>query len=303
MDLREQEYVTVLAKCGNITKAAEELYVSQPTLSIFIKRLEERMGIKLFQYIGKKMVLTPAGELYVKKAKNLLLIQNEFYSELTDLIAGYTGKIKVGIHFRRTVHFIPKLLVEFEKKYPNIDVIFIETSSEKMEAMLLEGELDMIFTNKIIYPDKLNIIPIYKDKLLAVISPNNPVCKYAQKIEGHNFLWLDLKYVKNNRLILQAPEQSTRDFTNDALAYSKVIPEKIFIIQNMETAAQLAAEGYGIAFNMASYARFIQYDKPLNFYEVGFPDFYVELSVAYRKEFHLTAYMQDFISLIKKYFI
>ena len=78
MDLREQEYVTVLAKYGNITKAAEALYVSQPTLSIFIKRLEERMGIKLFQYIGKKMILTPAGELYVKRAKELLIIQNQF---------------------------------------------------------------------------------------------------------------------------------------------------------------------------------------------------------------------------------
>lgn len=302
MDLQEQKYITVVAKHGNITKAAEELYVSQPTLSIFIKRLEDRMGLKLFQYIGKKMILTQAGELYVKKAKELLLIQNEFFSELTDLIAGYTGKIKIGIHFRRTVNFIPKLLAEFEKKYPNIEVIFIETSSEKMEAMLLEGELDLIFTNKIMYYDKVNIIPIYKDKLLAVISPDNPVCRYAKPIEGHKFLWLDLKYVKNNRLILQADEQSTRDFTNEALAYSKVIPEKFFVIQNMETAAQLAAEGYGVAFNMASYARYIHYDKPLNFYEVGDPDFFVNISIAYRKDFYLTAYMQDFISLIKKHF-
>lgn len=303
MDLREQEYVTVLAKYGNFTKAAEELYVSQPTLSIFIKRLEDRMGIKLFQYIGKKLILTSAGELYVKKSKELLRIQNEFFGELTDLIVGYTGKIKVGIHFRRTVNFISKLLVEFEKKYPNIEVIFIETSSENMETMLLEGELDIIFTNKIMYPEKLEILPIYKDKLLAVITPNNPICKYAKKIKGHNFLWLDLKYIKNNRLIIQAPEQSTRDFINNALAYSKVTPEKTFVIQNMETAAQLAAEGYGIAFNMASYARFIHYDKPLNFYEVGSPEFSIELSIAYRKNFYLTTYMQDFITLIKKFFI
>ena len=102
MDLREQEYVTVLAKHGNITKAAEELYVSQPTLSIFLKRLEERMGIKLFQYIGKKMVLTQAGELYVKRAKELLIIQNQFLGELSDLVAGYTGRIRIGTHIRRT---------------------------------------------------------------------------------------------------------------------------------------------------------------------------------------------------------
>lgn len=196
MDLREQEYVTVLAKYGNITKAAEALYVSQPTLSIFIKRLEERMGIKLFQYIGKKMILTPAGELYVKRAKELLIIQNQFLGELTDLVAGYTGKIRVGIHLRRTRFFIPKLLVEFEKKYPNIEVIFIETKSEKMETMLLDGELDIIFTNKVSAVDKLNVISVYKDKLLLAVSPNNPACKYGVKIKGHEHLWLDLNHVK-----------------------------------------------------------------------------------------------------------
>lgn len=303
MDLREQEYVTVLAKYGNITKAAEALYVSQPTLSIFIKRLEERMGIKLFQYIGKKMILTPAGELYVKRAKELLIIQNQFLGELTDLVAGYTGKIRVGIHLHRTRFFIPKLLVEFEKKYPNIEVIFIETKSEKMETMLLDGELDIIFTNKVSAVDKLNVISVYKDKLLLAVSPNNPACKYGVKIKGHEHLWLDLNHVKNNRFILQSPEQATRDFTNKALIFSKVNPEKTFIIKNMETASQLAAEEYGVAFTMASYARFFSYYKPVKFFEVGSPEFFVDICIVYRKNFYLTAYAKDFISLIKKFFI
>ncbi|MDU1910094.1 LysR family transcriptional regulator [Fusobacterium sp.] len=303
MDLREQEYVTVLAKYGNITRAAEALYVSQPTLSIFIKRLEERMGIKLFQYVGKKMILTPAGELYVKRAKELLIIQNQFLGELTDLITGYIGKIRVGIHLRRTRFFIPKLLVEFEKKYPNIEVIFIETKSEKMEAMLLDGELDIIFTNKVTAVDKVNVISVYKDKLLLAISPDNPACQYSTKIKGHEYPWLDLNHVKNNRFILQAAEQATRAFTNKALLFSRVIPEKIFIIKNMETASQLAAEKYGVAFTMASYARFFSYSKPIKFFEVGSPEFFVDICIAYRKNFYLTAYAREFISLIKKFFL
>ena len=106
------------------------------------------------------------------------------------------SKIRVGIHLRRTRFFIPKLLVEFEKKYPNIEVIFIETKSEKMETMLLDGELDIIFTNKVSAVDKLNVISIYKDKLLLAVSPNNPACKYGVKIKGHEHLWLDLNHVK-----------------------------------------------------------------------------------------------------------
>ncbi len=303
MDLREQEYVTTLAKYKNITKASEILYISQPTLSIFIKRLEERMGVKLFQYVDKKMILTQIGELYVKKAKEMLLIQNQFLNEMSDLVSGYTGKIKLGIHFRRTMHFLPKLLREFEEKYPKIEISLTETRSKIMEEKLIDGELDLVFTNSITHTDKLNIVPLYKDKLLLAVSPNNPVCKYAKKIKSHKYEYLDLEYVKNERFILQAPNQATRIFTDKALEYSNVQPKKTFIIQNMETASQLAAEEYGIAFTMESYAKFFNYMKPVNFYETGSPDVSVNLYIIYRKDFYLTSYMQDFISLVKKYFL
>ena len=102
---------------------------------------------------------------------------------------------------------------------------------------------------------------------------------------------------------MQSPEQATRDFTNKALIFSKVNPEKTFIIKNMETASQLAAEEYGVAFTMASYARFFSYYKPVKFFEVGSPEFFVDICIVYRKNFYLTAYAKDFISLIKKFFI
>lgn len=71
----------------------------------------------------------------------------------------------------------------------------------------------------------------------------------------------------------------------------------------METASQLAAEEYGVAFTMASYARFFSYYKPVKFFEVGSPEFFVDICIVYRKNFYLTAYAKDFISLIKKFFI
>lgn len=114
---------------------------------------------------------------------------------------------------------------------------------------------------------------------------------------------LDLNHVKNNRFIIQDIEQATRTFTNKALAHAKVNPEKIFVIRNMEAASQLAAEEYGVAFTMASYAKYFSYYKPVNFYEVGAPDFFVNICVAYRKDFYLPTYIQDFISLIRKTFV
>ena len=78
MNLKEQTYVSVLAECGNITKAADRLYISQPALSIYINNLEKSLGTKLFERAGKRFVLTPAGELYVEKARKMLELKNNF---------------------------------------------------------------------------------------------------------------------------------------------------------------------------------------------------------------------------------
>ena len=102
MDLREQEYVVALARHQSITKAAEELYISQPTLSIFLNRLEERMGVPLFDRVGKRLVPTCAGALYVRSAREMLAIQNEFRGELNDMIQGSAGRLRLGLHLRRS---------------------------------------------------------------------------------------------------------------------------------------------------------------------------------------------------------
>ena len=84
MDLKEQEYVVALAEYGSITRAAEALFISQPTLSIFLSRLENRLGTPLFDKIGRKLVPTVAGELYVRRAKELL---RQDLSPITDVRA------------------------------------------------------------------------------------------------------------------------------------------------------------------------------------------------------------------------
>ncbi len=85
MNLKEQTYVCVLAECGNITKAADRLYISQPALSIYINNLEKSLGTKLFERAGKRFVLTPAGELYVEKARKMLELKKEFDEAMAEI--------------------------------------------------------------------------------------------------------------------------------------------------------------------------------------------------------------------------
>ena len=302
MDLREQEYVVALARHQSITKAAEELYISQPTLSIFLNRLEERMGVPLFDRVGKRLVPTCAGALYVRSAREMLAIQNEFRGELNDMIQGSAGRLRLGLHLRRSRYLLPKVLTEFERSYPQVEVTVTETSSRDMEQQLLDGDLDLILTNRFFQRDKLDVIPIYNDHLVAAIPPKHPACAQARELPGHRYLWLDLKLLAEERFILQAPEQSVRIFTDAAFTYAGIKPRRCFIIENMETAVQMAAEGYGVAFNYESYVRYFDYEKPVRFFLVGFADFTVPISVAFRKGGYLPEFIQTFIRLLETHF-
>ena len=96
MDFRELSYITAIAKYQNITKAAESLYISQPTLSKFLKALEEDIGLKLFRRLGNRYVLTHAGECYLQKAEQILQLKNELDLELADIMKRDVGVLRVA---------------------------------------------------------------------------------------------------------------------------------------------------------------------------------------------------------------
>ncbi|MGN1144200.1 MAG: LysR substrate-binding domain-containing protein, partial [Anaerovoracaceae bacterium] len=114
--------------------------------------------------------------------------------------------------------------------------------------------------------------------------------------------YLDLSHVTEEIFLLQMPEQSTRAFTDRALAYCDVKPQHRFLIENMDTAAQLAAVGYGVAFTVKSYATFFHYDKPVRYFLAGDPQDTFDIFIAFKESAHFPAYTSYFIDLVTAYF-
>ena len=108
-----------------------------------------------------------------------------------------------------------------------------ETSSRDMEQQLLDGDLDLILTNRFFQRDKLDVIPIYNDRLVMAIPARTSRLRPGPGSAGHRYPWLDLKLLADERFILQAPEQSVRIFTDAAFSYAGIKPRRCFIIENM----------------------------------------------------------------------
>lgn len=299
MNLKEQQYLVALADFGSITKAASHLGVSQPALSTYIANVETGLGVKLFDRIGKRLVPTFLGEIYLQKARQIMALGQEFNAVLHNVTSGHSGRLRVGLQIRRSPYIVPSLLRAFRNYYPNIEVILYEHNTQMLETLLLQDQLDLLLCNKTVEKQDMEYLHLYDDRLLFVIASDHPLRYHAQYRAGLPFPWIDLNPFREEQFILQHEGQSIRFFTNQVLAELSTPPRKIFLIRNIETASQLAAEGMGVAFTLESYARNLHCRRPPVYFVVGNAPCIVDFSVAYRKGENLPEYTKQFIEILR----
>lgn len=145
MDFRQYQYILKVAELGNFTKTANELYITQPSLSHFIAKVEEEMGTPLFNRNTTPVSLTLAGEKYVETAKMVLALNNRLKQELSDIASQKGGVITVSMSHARASFFLPYVLPEFCEKYPGIDVKTVEVRSDLVEEYVAKGRCDIGF--------------------------------------------------------------------------------------------------------------------------------------------------------------
>lgn len=298
MNLKEQQYVCVLAECQNITRASERLFISQPALSIYIGNLEKNLGIKLFERVGKRFVLTYAGERYVEKARQMLRLGEEFGVELEKITGNYKGRIRIGAQKRRAMWLMPPVLSAFDKKYPEVDVVLREGIMDDLKVMIKNCEIDLLLCNTGEVGAEMKKYLMFHEQLLVAVPQCHPVNEKAQYMPGERYRYLDLSYLNNEKLILQNHAQSIRTDVDRLLAEYHVEPGKIQEIMNIETAIQMVAEGLGIGFNREGYAIDMKYTKGVNYYSVGTKIGQIDLVLSHRKDMPVMEYMQSMIDLL-----
>ena len=301
MDLREQKYVCTLAECGSLTKAAERLFISQPALSIYITNLEKNLGLPLFERKGKRFVLTFAGECYVKKAAQMLKLEQEFNSEIYDIACKTAGRLRLGISQRRGSWFLPPVIAEYEEKWPQVDLVIREGNLTVINEMLKKGELDMIILNKSDVTGNMETEILFEEEFLMAVPVRHPINEMAVYVPGEKYRKLSPEHLNGQTLILHTPMQSSRHVEDVILKRHHVTPGRIRIFRSMETALQMAAEGLGISFIREGYAVNLKYKKPVNFYIMDTENHKRAVVAAYKKGMELPDYMQGMVDILKSH--
>lgn len=301
MDFKDMSYILAIEKYGNITKAAEALYLSQPSLSRFLQNVEKNVGQPLFQRVGNRYRPTYMGERYLEHARVILQEKKQLDQEINDIIKSDRGILKIGFPTMRCTYMLPCTLPIFRKLYPNVKIEIVEANSNKLSALLLEGDIDLAFYNFFEKHPNLDYFLISHEELLLIISTKNELSSKGSLKENCKYPHFDLKDLGSTGIIMLIPEQRTRQITEQVMKEAQFTPNVILETSNIPAATELAAKNYGVTFITETHLKHINIRNEFRSFSVGNPCTFVDFVAAYRKNSYLPQYVQEYIEIVKDF--
>ena len=238
----------VVANHSNITKASEELSISQPAISKSIKSLEEQLGGQLFVRTKRGVVLTEEGKEFYNYIKKAIEYISNAENKFTELINLETGCIKIGISTTLTKEFLLPYLEEFHSLYPKIDIQIITNLTSELIPKLRNGLIDIVILNLIDknYANDIDIIKCRKINDCFVV--NN---KYKDLIDKE----ISIKDLNNYPLILQAKGSNTREFLDNFARENGVVLKPNIELASYSLVVEFSKIGLGVGYATKEYVQ------------------------------------------------
>lgn len=207
MDFRLKVFYTVALRL-NFTKAATELYISQPAVSKHIQELEETCKTKLFERNGSKIALTPAGEILLKHTKNILEIYREIDFDMSTFVSQRKGLLRLGASTTIAQYIISPVLARFHQKQEDIKVRLLNGNTEQIENALINKEIEVGIVEGQSKNQSIKYIPFLKDELVLVCNTKNPLLKQNE---------ISLEDLKTMKFVSREPGSGTLEVIEYAL--------------------------------------------------------------------------------------
>lgn len=161
----------------NFTKAAEELYISQPAVTKNIKELETELDAKLFDRLSNKVALTEAGRIVFDYAEHVLELDKKLTFDLSTLKQKYAGQLKLGASTAIGQYILPSILAKFHERHTDIALVLLNDNTEKIERALLRNEIDLGIVEGSSKNNQIKYIPFIKDEIVAIAHTSQPLSK------------------------------------------------------------------------------------------------------------------------------
>ena len=283
-----------VAKTGNISKAAKELYISQPAISKSIQKLEESMNCELFRRSSRGVSLTEEGELlysHVKVAFETLALGED---RLRNSIELGVGHLKIGVSSTLCKYMLLPYLKEFIKQYPHINISITCQSTNDTLKLLEENKIDVGLIGK---PENLKNIDFY---FLAEIKDIFVATKdYLRNLKARGVR--ENRILQNSTIMLLDKNNMTRQYIDDYLQENHIVVQDSIDISSMDLLIEFAKIGVGVACVIREFVKQELADGSLVEIPLGFPIHKREVGFAYKKSMKPSKSLELFVDFYKSH--
>lgn len=231
-----QAFVEV-AQRGSLSRAAEALFVTQPTLTARMKGLERELGSTLFLRSGRGMRLTDAGRAFLPYAERSLGAAAAGRRLLDELARGQTGQLALGAAPAVSTYVLPRILMRFRRTNPRVQLSVRTGHSEEILDLVLQEQVQIGLGRSLRHP-QVNAIPLYEDELVLVVEPGHP---FAQAKT------LGTEQISDVQLILFDRTSSYHRLTNEFFRGAGAVPRGVMELDNIDAAKKMVEQGLGVA--------------------------------------------------------
>ncbi len=292
MELRELRYIREIAKTGNLTKAAENLFVSQPNLSKVIRKLETELNTPLFYRKGKQLFPTEAGTILISGADGVLQQVGRVEEQISSLNKLEKGRVFLGIPAVIARLYFTPILVDFKSRHKDIEIHMMEGGGLEVQDKVTAGELDLGITMRPVISSELNEFVIVSDELVVGMNKDHPLASRAavqmEDLAVYPYTTFDTGYCINMRL-------NERLQALGLQGKAALLAREFGLLTDFSRAADCLCLGPAPVLHFYSWPGMVI--KP---FSPGFP---WEISIIYRKNIYLSPATREFIHTITKYFI
>ena len=237
MNLRDLRYFVALADTRHFGRAAEICFVSQPTLSTQLKKLEDELGVTLFERAPRNILLTPAGEQILKHARQALAQVSQMQEIAKHIRDPEAASIRLGIFPTLAPYLLPHVVPNIRKRFPNLELLLIEEKTEALIQQLRSGMIDAAILAEPVADDHFEKMHLFTEPFVLALPENHPLSRQRT---------LGLGELEQQHLLLLEDGHCLRDQALAVCALSGAAEKEGFRATSLETLRQMVAAGVGI---------------------------------------------------------
>lgn len=285
MDIRQLQFFMEIVRHNNFTRAAEQLRVAQPAVSMAMKKLEEELDLVLFNRQEKKISLTAEGEIFLQHARRILEEVRSTEMEMEELRGLARGEVRVGIPPMLSAYFFPQIISDFSARYPDLHLTVSGEGATRIQKMITQGDLDMGVIAGESFPEALEVRRFLREEVVICVPKGHPLA--ARKS-------LTMDEFTKQPLIFYKEGYYLRELIFDVLKESGHTPDIKFESNLYSLIQSLVRKGLGISVFLSMVVagdddlQAISFDPPI----------YLDLLIAWKKRGYLSRANRAFVDFL-----